>query len=58
MVEGWSHLWRQALHDVLYQRLGEGKAMEVFLVLKILHDLQVGLQGLNFGGEVFSNLLD
>ena len=58
MVEGWSHLWRQALHDVLYQRLGEGNALEAFLVVKILHDLQVGLQGLNLGGEVLSDLLD
>ena len=32
--------------------------MKIFLVMKILHNLQVGLQGLDFGGEVFSDLLD
>ena len=26
--------------------------------MKILHNLQVGLQGLDFGGEIFSDLLD
>ena len=37
IVEGWSHLWRQALHDVLHQVLGEGNAVKIFLVVKVLH---------------------
>ena len=32
--------------------------MEVFYVMKLLDDFQVGLQGFNLGGQVFSNLLD
>ena len=32
--------------------------MKIFLVVKVLHNLQVGLQGLDFGGEIFSDLLD
>ena len=32
--------------------------MLVFLVVKVLHDLQVGLQGLDFGGEIFGDFLD
>ena len=38
--------------------LGEGNAVKIFLVVKVLHNLQVGLQGLDFGGEIFSDLLD
>ena len=32
--------------------------MKVFLVVEILHDIQVGLQGFNLMGEVFGDLLD
>ena len=32
--------------------------MKVFLVMEILHDLQVGLQSFNLMGEVLGNLLD
>ena len=32
--------------------------MNVFLVMEILHDFQVGLQSFNLMGEVFGNLLD
>ena len=58
IVEGWSHLRREALHNVLHQRLGKGNAEKIFLVVKGLHNLQVGLKGLDFGGEIFSDLLD
>ena len=42
----------------LFMKLGEGDIVKIFLVMKILHNLQVGLQGLDFGGEVFCDLLD
>ena len=32
--------------------------MEVFYVMKLLDDFQVGLQGFNLGGQVFSDFLD
>ena len=32
--------------------------MKVFLVVAILHDIPVGLQGFNLMGEVFGDLLD
>ena len=58
IIERWSHFHRQAFHDVLHQRLGEGNAVKVLLVVEVLHDDQVGLESFNLGREVFSDLLD
>ena len=32
--------------------------MKILLVVEVLHDVQVGLQGLDLRGEVFGDLLD
>ena len=58
VVERWPHFYGQALHNVLFQRLGESNVVKILLVVKVLHDFQVSLQGLDLGGEVFGDLLD
>ena len=52
------HFYGQALHNVLYQRLGESNVVKILLVVEVLHDVQVGLQGLDLGGEVLGDFLD
>jgi hypothetical protein len=32
--------------------------VKILLVVEVLHDVQVSLQGLDFRGEVFGDLLD
>ena len=58
IVERRSHFHGQALHNILYQRLGEGNAVKILLVVEVLHDVQVSLQGLDLRGKVFGDLLD
>ena len=58
LVERWSHFHGQALHNILHQRLSDGNTVKIHFVVKVLHDVQVSLQGLDLGGEVFGDLLD
>ena len=58
VVERWPHFYGQALHNVLYQRLSDGNAVKILLVVEVLHDVQVSLQGLDLGGEVLGDFLD
>ena len=58
VIAGQPHLQGEASHDVLDQCLVEGSAVEVFFVVELMHDVQVGLESLDLGGEVFSHFLD
>ena len=46
------------LNDVLDEGLSEGDTVEVFHVMKLLDDFQVGLPGFNLRGQVFRDFLD
>ena len=39
IIERWSHFHGQAPHNILYQRLGEGNAVKILLVVEVLHDV-------------------
>ena len=58
IVEGQSHLHGEAPHDVLDERLSEGDTVEVLLVVKLLDDFQVGLEGLDLGIKILCDFLD
>ena len=58
VIEGGHHLNGEASHDVLDQNWSDGNAVEVFHIVELLDDLQVGQQGLDLGSQIFSDLLD
>ena len=58
VIAGRPHLQGEASHDLLDQCLVKGSTVEVFFVVELLHDVQVGLESLDLGGEVFSHFLD
>ena len=57
IVEGQSHFYGEASHDILDERLGERDAVEVLHVVKLLNDFQVGLESLNLGNEILGDFL-
>ena len=57
VVEGQSHLHGEASHDVLDERLGLRDAVEVFHVMELLNDFQVGLEILDLGSKILGNFL-
>ena len=58
VIEGGHHIIGEASHDVMDQVWSEGDIVEVFHVVELLDDFQVGQQGLDLESQIFSDLLD
>ena len=58
VIAGRPHLQGEASHDLLDQCLVKASTVEVFFVVELLNDVQVGLESLDLEGEVFSHFLD
>ena len=49
---------REASHDIMDEVLSECNTVEVFYVLELWDDFQIGLQGFDLRCQDFSDLLD